>query len=399
MIQREITEDLSFRVNHFPATAILGPRQVGKTTLVKTLQSTLPKESIYFDLELPSDLVKFSSDAEIFLKSLDNQTVILDEIHRLPDIFILLRGLIDQNRQAGRFILLGSASPDLLKNTSESLAGRISYIEMHPFHYREIASISMEKYIEHWLWGGFPMAYLAKNDKSRNIWLTDFLRSYLERDLPQLGLSVSPLLMRRLLMMVASIQGGIVNYSMLANSLGISQPTVSKAIDFLEQAFLIRRLSPYFVNIGKRLVKSPKIYIRDSGLLHHLLNIKTHESLLGNIVAGGSWEGYIIQEIVSQLPPNALPFYYRSQDGSELDLVIEQGLGISLAVEIKLSDSPTLSKGNNLALNDLGNPPLLIVTPSAADYQQKPNIWVCSIATLAQNLTRFNLNAFSQTST
>lgn len=393
MIHREITEELLFRVNHFPATAILGPRQVGKTTLVKALQSELPKGSIYFDLEIPSDLAKFSLDAEIFIKTLENQTVILDEIHRLPDVFILLRGLIDQNREAGRFILLGSASPDLLKNSSESLAGRISYIEMHPFHYREINKISDTNYVKHWLWGGFPMVFLAKSDKSRNIWLTDFLRTYLERDLPQLGLSVSPLLMRRLLMMIASIQGGIVNYSMLANSLGISQPTVSKAIDFLEQAFLIRRLTPYFVNIGKRLVKSPKIYIRDSGLLHHLLSIKSHDVLLGHIVAGGSWEGYIIQEIITQLPADALPFYYRSQDGSELDLVIEQGLKISLAIEIKLSDSPTISKGNNIALNDLNNPPLLIVTPSATDYQLKPNIWVCSISTLSQNLTRFNLNA------
>lgn len=394
MIHREITEELLFRVNHFPATAILGPRQVGKTTLVKTLQSELPKESIYFDLEIPSDLAKFSFDAEILLKNLDSQIVILDEIHRLPDVFLLLRGLIDQNRQAGRFILLGSASPDLLKNSSESLAGRISYIEMHPFHYREITANKLIDYKGHWLWGGFPNAYLAKNDKSRNIWLTDFLRSYLERDLPQLGLSVSPLLMRRLLMMIGSIQGGIVNYSMLANSLGISQPTVSKAVDFLEQAFLIRRLAPYFVNIGKRLVKSPKIYIRDSGLLHHLLNIRTHESLLGHIVAGGSWEGYIIQEVVSQLPQDALPFFYRSQDGSELDLVIEQGTEIPLAIEIKLSDSPTLSKGNTVALNDLGNPPLLIVTPSATDYQLKTNVWVCSIATLAQNLARFNLNVY-----
>lgn len=392
MIQREVTEDLIYRINHFPATAILGPRQVGKTTLVKNIQSALSKESIYFDLEIPSDLAKFSSDAEFFIKTLENQVVILDEIHRLPDVFVLLRGLIDQNREAGRFILLGSASPDLLRNSSESLAGRISYIEMHPFHYREIAEISEDNYVKHWLWGGFPMAFLAKNDKSRNIWLTDFLRTYLERDLPQLGLSVSPLLMRRLLMMVASIQGGIVNYSMLANSLGISQPTVTKAIDFVEQAFLIRRLSPYFINIGKRLVKSPKIYIRDSGLLHHLLNINAYDTLLGHIVAGGSWEGYIIQEIITQLPSDALPFYYRSQDGSELDLVIEQGLKISLAIEIKLSDSPTISKGNNIALADLGNPPLLIVTPSAIDYQLKSNIWVCSISTLSQNLARFNLN-------
>ncbi|MBB6003490.1 ATP-binding protein [Arcicella rosea] len=391
MIQREISSELLFRVNHFPVSAILGPRQVGKTTLVKAIQRELPKESIYFDLEIPSDLNKFLSDPELFLKNLQQQTVILDEIHRLPNIFVLLRGLIDQQREAGRFILLGSASPDLLKNTAESLAGRISYLEMHPLHYREIAP---ENYQNHWLWGGFPAAYLAKNERIKNIWLNDFLMSYLERDLPQLGLAVSPLLMRRLLMMLASIQGGILNYSTLANSLGVSQPTVKNAIDFLEQAFLVRRLQPYFINIGKRLVKSPKIYIRDSGLLHHLLNVKDFNSLLGHIVAGGSWEGYIIQEIISILPQDTLPFYYRSQDGAELDLVIEQGLGIKLAIEIKLSDSPTLSKGNSISLQDLGNPPLLVVTPSAQDYELRPNVWVCSIATLAQNLTKFGLNIY-----
>ena len=392
MVPREVESELLFRVNHFPVTAILGPRQVGKTTLVKILQAVLPKESLYLDLEIPSDLAKLSFDPELFLKNHDRHTVILDEIHRLPDIFVLLRGLIDQKREAGRFILLGSASPDLLKNSAESLAGRISYVEMHPLHYREIAP---DNYRNHWLWGGFPLSYLAKNDKSRNLWLTDFLRSYLERDLPQLGLSVSPLLMRRLLMMIAGMQGGILNYSMLANSLGVSQPTVKNAVDFLEQAFLIRRLQPYFINIGKRLVKSPKIYIRDSGLLHHLLNVKEVDSLLGHLVAGGSWEGYIIQEIISLLPADALPFFYRSQDGSELDVVIQQGLGISLAIEIKLSDSPTISKGNTISLQDLGNPPLLIVTPSANDYSLKPNVWVCSMATLSKNMNRFGLNAFN----
>lgn len=393
MIQREITSELLFRVNNFPVTAILGPRQVGKTTLVKHVKESLPRQSVYVDLEIPSDFIKFSTDSELFLKSLQDKTVILDEIHRLPNIFVLIRGLIDQQREAGRFILLGSASPDLLRNTSESLAGRISYLEMHPFTYREVKP---DTYQQHWLWGGFPAAYLGKSDRIKTIWLNDFMMTYLERDLPQLGLSVSPLLMRRLLMMIASMQGGSLNYSTLANSLGISQPTVKNALDFLEQAFLVRRLQPYFVNIGKRLVKSPKIYIRDSGLLHHLLTIKNMDSLLGNLVAGGSWEGYIIQEIISNLPQDALPFYYRSQDGAELDLVIEQGLGIKLAIEIKLSDSPTLSKGNTISLQDLGNPPLLVVTPSAQDYQLRPNIWVCSIATLAQNLTQFGLTALDE---
>jgi predicted AAA+ superfamily ATPase len=194
------------------------------------------------------------------------------------------------------------------------------------------------------------------------------------------------------MMMMASAQGGIVNYSTYANALDISQPTVKGIIDFLEQAFLLRRLQPYFVNIGKRLVKSPKLYIRDSGLLHHLLNIRDFDSLMGNLGVGNSWEGYVIQELITLLPDDALPFYYRSQDGAELDMVIEQGLGIKLAIEIKLSDAPKLAKGNTIALQDLGQPPLLIVTPSAQDYTLRANVWVCSIATLAQNMARFGLN-------
>lgn len=387
MIQRIIENEVLFGLSFQPSVAILGPRQVGKTTFVKQLQYKLPKTSIYFDLERSSDLAKFQHDRLAFLETMQEQTVILDEIQRLPEIFPDIRSLIDQNRVPARFILLGSASFVLLKNTSESLTGRISYFEMPPLLFRELAPDT--DYIKHWLCGGFPSAYLAPTFEQQQKWFEDFVRSYLERDLPQLGLSASPIQLRRLLMMIASIQGNLLNQTMLANSLGIRNNLVSTYLDFFEQSFLIRRIQPYFTNIGKRLTKSPKIYIRDSGLVHHLLSIHNFDNLLGHPVAGGSWEGYVIEQVISQLNYQQIPFFYRTADGAELDLVIEQDLQIKLAIEIKLSNSPTLSKGTTVALNDLSNPPLLVVTPSADDYLLKTNVRVCSIRTLADNIKQF----------
>ena len=387
MIQRIIENQVIFGLSFQPSVAILGPRQVGKTTFVKQLQGKLSKPSIYFDLERSSDLSKFQHDRLAFLETMQDQTVILDEIQRLPEIFPDIRSLIDQNRVPARFILLGSASFVLLKNTSESLTGRISYFEMTPLLFRELTPDSY--YTKHWLWGGFPSAYLAPTFEQQQKWFEDFVRSYLERDLPQLGLSASPIQLRRLMMMIASIQGNLLNQAMLANSLGIRTNLISNYLDFFEQSFLIRRIQPYFTNIGKRLTKSPKIYIRDSGLVHHLLSIHSYDGLLGHIVAGGSWEGYVIEQIISLLHYHQIPFFYRTADGAELDLVIEQDLQIKLAIEIKLSNSPALSKGTTIALQDLNNPPLLVVTPTADDSLLKPNISVCSIQTLTNNIKRF----------
>ncbi len=387
MIRRIIENQVLFGLSFQPSVAIIGPRQVGKTTFVKQLQHKLPQPSIYFDLERSSDLSKFQHDRLAFLETMQEQTVILDEIQRLPEIFPDIRSLIDQNRVPARFILLGSASFVLLKNTSESLTGRISYFEMTPLLFRELAPNS--DYAKHWFWGGFPSAYLAPTFEQQQKWFEDFVRSYLERDLPQLGLSASPIQLRRLMMMIASIQGNLLNQTMLANSLGIRTNLVGTYLDYFEQSFLIRRIQPYFTNIGKRLTKSPKIYIRDSGLVHHFLSIHSYDSLLGHIVAGGSWEGYVIEQIISMLNYQQIPFFYRTADGAELDLVIEQDLQIKLAIEIKLSNSPTLSKGTTIALNDLNNPPLLVITPASDDYSLKPNITVCSIKTLTDNIKHF----------
>ena len=389
MIRRLLEEHLLDQISYFPAVVVIGPRQVGKTTLVRTLQQQLPRPSIYLDLELPSQRDRLTTDAELYLGNRADQTIILDEVQQLPDLFPLLRGLIDQQREAGRFLLLGSASPNLLRNTSESLAGRVVYLEMHPLLFEELPAPA--SYRLHWLRGGFPDAYLAPTTKRFRDWFESFIATYLQRDLPQLGLAAAPDLVRRLLTMLASQQGGLLNYANMARSLGLSLTTVQRYVDFLEQAFLIRRLEPYFVNVGKRLTKSPKAYVRDSGMVHHLLRLHDEEDLIGHPVAGGSWEGYVIQQVVAVLGTDTRAYFYRTQQGSELDLVLEQGGQIVLALEIKLANRPTLSKGNTVALQDLGNPPLLVVTPSAPDDELRPGVQLCSVSTLPAYLRRFGV--------
>ncbi|WP_345242118.1 ATP-binding protein [Nibrella saemangeumensis] len=389
MIQRILEEKVFDLLTYFPAVVLVGPRQVGKTTLVKAIQPRLARPSVYLDLEVPSQRARLETDPKIYLINRQEETVILDEVQQFPDLFPLLRGVIDQHRVGGRFLLLGSASPALLRNTSESMAGRVVYLEMHPLLYQELPAPA--SYRLHWLRGGFPEAFLAPTDWWLREWFESFITTYLQRDLPQLGLPAAPALVRRLLTMLASQQSGLLNYSMLANSLGISVATVHRYVDFLEQAFLVRRLAPYFINVGKRLTKAPKVYIRDSGIAHHLLRLYDEEALLGHPVAGGSWEGYIVQQIIAMLESGTTAYFYRTQQGAELDLVIEQGARIILAVEIKLTNSPALSKGNTVALQDLSNPPLLVITPTADDYQLRSGTWVCSLATLEQNLRRFGV--------
>ena len=389
MIRRLLEAQLLDQISYFPAVVVVGPRQVGKTTLVQTIQPQLARPSVYLDLELPSQRDRLIPDPELYLGNRLEQTIILDEVQQFPHLFPILRGLIDQHRVAGRFLLLGSASPDLLRNTSESLAGRVIYLEMHPLLLEELPVTA--SYRLHWLRGGFPDAYLAPTDKRLRDWFESFVATYLQRDLPQLGLTAAPDMIRRLLTMLASQQGGLLNYANIANSLGLALTTVQRYVNFLEQAFLIRRLEPYFVNVGKRLTKSPKAYVRDSGMVHHLLRLYDEEALISHPVAGGSWEGYVIQQVIAVLSTDTRAFFYRTQQGSELDLVVEQGGKIVLALEIKLSNQPTLSKGNTIALQDLNHPPLLVVTPSAPDDQLRPGVHLCSVATLPTQLKRFGV--------
>ena len=294
-IYRSITKQLLDSLAHFPAVALLGPRQVGKTTLAKEITQHIAQVNIYLDLESSSDLQKIEN-AEDYLRQREDKLIIIDEIQRIPSLFPLLRSVIDRKRENGRFVLLGAASPELLTKSSETLAGRIAYLELHPFSYLEIKAI--DGYQNLWLKGGFPAMFLQENEGVSFYSRVQFVQTYIERELPLLGLSASPTVLRNLLRMIAHINGGLLNYSELSRSLGIDMGTTKRYIDYFEQAFLIRRLEPFFINAAKRMVKSPKIYIRDTGLLHALAGIETMEELEGYPGKGNSWEGFVIQQII-----------------------------------------------------------------------------------------------------
>ena len=380
MITRSIEKEVLDSLSYLPSVAVLGPRQVGKTTLVKNMMNKFDKPAIYLDLEYFADRDKLTVAPDLFFQEHQDKVVILDEIQRMPELFPLLRVMIDQHRQPGRFILLGSASPDLLQQSSETLAGRILYLEMQAIHYQEITqNIS---YQQHWIRGGFPSALLAPNDKAAAYWFRGFIQTYVERDLPNLGLTASPELMRNMLRMLSNVQGGMLNYVDLSDSLNIAQTTVKRHVDFLESAFLIRWLKPYFTNLGKRLVKSPKLFFRDTGILHHLMGIQDFDGLQGNIGLGNSWEGYVIQQIIANLKSDVEPYFYRTKDKAELDLILVQNTKVVVTIEIKYGNSPNISRGNTVAIEDLGAKLNLVVTPSADDYWYRNNLRVCNISTV-----------------
>ncbi|MBK6859862.1 MAG: ATP-binding protein [Saprospiraceae bacterium] len=379
LIPRLIEKEILSLIVHFPAIVLVGPRQVGKTSLVKGLDKKLKKPIEYIDLENPEAMNQLSNPV-LFLDSLKNKLVILDEIQREPELFPTLRSLIDMFRKPGRFILLGSASPELIRDTSESLAGRVAYLEMHPLFLNELPAIFDYKKL--WIRGGFPNALFAKNDTQSLIWREHFIRSYLERDLPLLGLKTDPILIRRLWTMLAHLHGQLLNLSTIANSLDISVPTVRRYIDFLESAFLVRRIHPWYKNSGKRLIKSPKIYIRDSGILHALLRIETWYALQSHPSLGFSWESFVIQQIVGLLPPRCEIHFYRTQDGTEADLVISKSGIPELLVEIKYSVTPKPTKGFFIAQKDLETKYHFIVCPIKKSYPLNENTEIISIQDL-----------------
>lgn len=334
-----------------PAVALLGPRQVGKTTLALNLsEAELGKKYVYLDLELDSDLAKLD-DPEAYLKRFDNCLVIIDEAQRKPDLFRLLRGLIDQRKRkgekAGQFLLLGSASRDLLQQSSESLAGRIRYLELTPLTAFEIHDDTPGKLDAEKLWsrGGFPDSYLAASDDDSWEWRTNFINTYLERDIPLMGPNISTTKMKRLWTMLAHNHGQQVNLSNLGKSLETSHTTIRSYIDILTDFYMLRQLQPWAGNTKKRLVKSPKIYVRDTGLLHSLLNIYDIETLLGHPTLGASWEGFVIESIVSKLSSKWQYSYYRTNSQSEIDLILEGPKKQKLAIEIKRSTNPKISSG------------------------------------------------------
>lgn len=371
-IEKQVLEDLSF----FPVISILGPRQVGKTTLVKALQAVIPKETLYLDLELDTDKSRLS-DPEVFLKFHQHKCVIIDEAQRMPQLFPLLRALVDMDRQPARFILLGSASPEIIKGSSETLAGRISYIELMPFSRLEITSqYSLQ---QHWLKGGFPQALLASKEQQTYRWLKNFIETYIQRDILELGYQITPQVFRNLLNMLAVLNGNILNVTDLSRSLGITQPTVNRYLDLLEGSFIIERLSPYFANVTKRLVKSPKVYIRDSGVLHSIANITSYEQLLGHPAIGASWEGYVIEQIKRVTNNNWEYYYYRTHKGAEADLVLISPNGKKTGIEIKLSTSPVVSRGFYETVVDLGVDFQYVIVPQGESYPKANNLWVTSL--------------------
>ncbi len=349
-IKRAIEDKLLLLLENFPALAILGPRQVGKTTLAREIQSGLTRESIYLDLENPVDAGALDHPVE-FLKNVADKVVIIDEIQRKPDLFPVLRSIIDQNRVNGRFILLGSASPELLYLSNETLAGRIVHMELTTFGHTEIGHLS--DFREHWVKGGFPEPFKIANSDMRREWLKAFLSAYIERDLRLLGLGTSPATLHRLMQMLSSQQGGLLNASNLAKSLGVSSPTVSHSLSFFERSFLVRLLLPWHSNMRKRLVKSPKVYIRDSGIVNYLLGISSYEDLLRHPLLGNLWEGYIIEEVINTLRDDYQYFFYRTADGTECDLVVFKGSRCLAAIDGKFTSNPKRTKSMAITMKDL----------------------------------------------
>ena len=373
-LDRLLAKTLKERLKTVPAVAILGPRQVGKTTLAKQLDQGF----IYLDMENPRDTAKLL-DAYSYLESLASTTVIIDEVQLMPELFSILRPLIDAKRTPGRFILLGSASPDLVRGVSETLAGRISYNELTTINLTEL-TIKIN-HNQHWFRGGFPNALLADSNELSKIWIDDFIKSYVERDLAKMfGVDLAPTLLRNFWSMLAHSNGNLFNAESFARSLGVSAPTVTRYLDYLEGGYLIRRLQPWFVNAKKRLVKSPKTYIRDTGILHRLLNIPSYEDLFGHPVVGSSWEGYVIEQIYQLKNQHTDLFFYRTQAGAECDLVIVQGIKPIACIEIKLSNSPSISKGFINCSQDLQPVYKYIITPQSDTYKTTNEIIVTNLA-------------------
>ena len=347
MLPRHCRAYIEKRLSAMPAVVLLGPRQVGKTTLARTIAGDRGRNALYLDLERPVDARRLT-DPDAFLRAHAGRLIVIDEIHRAPDLFAVLRGLIDdlraEGKRTGQFLLLGSAALDLMRQTSETLAGRAAYVELAPLNAAEVAEAGLDDR-DLWVRGGFPESLLSASDSQSLAWRRDFIRSYLERDVPMFAPRLPAETVGRLWTMLAHNQAALLNQSRLAASLGVAVPTVGRYVDLLVDLLLVRRLRPWSGNVGKRLVKSPKTYIRDSGLVHALLELESWDDVLGHPVAGASWEGFVIENIIEAAGAGRTPYFYRTEDGAEVDLVLVRGGRIDVAVEIKRSTAPTLSPG------------------------------------------------------
>jgi hypothetical protein len=372
-----ITEGL----DRSPAVVLLGPRQVGKTTLARQIADARPG-TVYLDLEAPADLRKLD-DARAFLDGRQDGLTVIDEVHRVPQLFAELRGVIDERRRQGRgtgqFLLLGSASLDLIQQVSETLAGRVVYLTVPSLTEEETTAAGIGT-DAHWLRGGFPNALLARTDRDSLRWRQDFIRSYLERDIPLFAPRMPASLIGRLWTMLAHGQGTILNASRLAQGLGVSAPMIGRYLDLLEDLFLLRRLRPWSGNLAKRLVRSPKVYLTDSGLVHGLLEIETRDELLGHPVVGLSWEGFVIESLIQAAGPGRIPLYYRTHDGAEVDLVFERAGRPEMAFEIKRSSAPKIEPGFTIACDDISVEQRYCVAPVAEAYPVKNGVQVMALA-------------------
>jgi len=382
-IKRILTTTIKQKLENMPGVVILGPRQCGKSTLAKAIISEIGG-AVHLDLERPSEVSKLR-DPEAFFSLNNDKLICLDEIQRVPDLFPVLRSVMDENRKNGQFIILGSASPDLIKQSSETLAGRISYFELTPFLLKEVSEDHHLKTLRKlWLRGGFPRSYLASDEKESIEWRLDFIRTFLERDIPQLGFRTPAKTIERFWRICAHLHGQLLNSSKLGESMGVSHHTVRSYIDMLEQSFVLRVLRPYESNLKKRLIKSPKIYIRDSGILHALLGIETHNDLLGHPAYGASWEGMVIENILSLLP-NWKASFYRTSSGSEIDLILEKG-NKHVAIECKGSTAPNLSRGFWNTVSELELKEVWVVAPVKEAYPIEKGVMVAPPLHLIEHL-------------
>lgn len=372
-INRNQETEIQQFLKNFPAVAILGPRQCGKSTLARHILKSYPG-ALYLDLENPEDRQKLSAP-ELFFSGNENRLVCMDEIQRIPELFPLLRSVIDRNGRNGQFLILGSASRDLIRQSSESLAGRIIFVELPPFQLSELKSM---EYWDYWLKGGFPRSYLATDHALSYKWRQSFISTFLERDLRQLGFNIPPESMYRLWSMCANRQGQLVNLSQIGSSLGVSHTTVRAYIDLLKETFMIRVLPPLEANLNKRLVKSPKIYLRDTGILHTLLSLKSKDDLLGHYILGPSWESLVIENLLNCIPDQQAGFY-RTAGGAEIDLVVQTGKR-KIAIECKASAVPKTDRGFYQAFQDLNINEAWIVAPVNMSYPINEKVSVLTLS-------------------
>lgn len=390
MLARRCRTHIEENLRQTPAVALLGPRQVGKTTLALQIAASRGAGAVYLDLERPADLRRLA-DPDAYLRSQVGKLLVIDEIHRVPDLFATLRGIIDDRRRsgdhAGHFLLLGSASLDLMRQASESLAGRIVYVELPPV---DALEASNDPPLTQRLWnrGGFPESFLAGGDTESLAWRRAFVRSYLQRDVPMFAPRLPAETVGRLWSMLAHAQGTLLNQSRFASSLAVSSPAGTRYLDLLVDLLLVRRLRPWSGNVGKRLVRSPKVYIRDSGITHALLDLETLDDLLGHPIAGPSWEGFVIENLIAAAGDRRTPYFYRTADGAEVDLLFERGGSVEMVIEVKRSTAPDVPKGFRLAREVLKPKESYVVHGGAGTWQADHGIVAISLVELMERLTR-----------